>query len=138
LGVAARGAWFTPLHAADPDSPGSFDLRRYAVGCDLSWTGRPLPSAMDVALGIQDEIDQVVPGGYAQENPSVTHTPQLRLAVLYRWILTAGLFAYAEGSATVGLWPRRFDADDPKGEVQLLTLPAIEVAGDLGLGWHFL
>jgi len=137
-GVALRAAWFTPLRAGDPESAGSVELHRYAVGLDASWTGRPLPAAMDVAFGVQDEIDQTEPAGYPQDNGAVSHTPQFRVAVRYRWRLVAQLFAYAEGSATVGPWPHRFLADDPQGEVQLLALPAVQVAIDLGLGWHFL
>jgi hypothetical protein len=137
-GVALRAAWFTPLRAGDPESAGSVELRRYAAGLDASWTGRPLPAAMDVALGLQDEIDQTEPAGYPQDTAAVSHTPQLHAAVRYRLRLVAQLFAYAEGSATVGLVPHRFLAADPQGEVQLLTLPPLQVALDLGLGWHFL
>jgi len=100
-GVAARGVWLTPLRASDPQSAGSVELRRYAIGLDASWTGWPLPSAMDVALGLQDEIDQSEPAGYAQENRAITHTPQLHVAVRYRWTLVSHLFVYAEGSGTV-------------------------------------
>jgi len=92
---------------------------------------------MDLVLGFQDEIDQAEPSGYAQENPAFTHTPQLRAGVRYRWPLHSGLFAFAEGDATVGLWPQRFDASDMGATARLLTLPAIQLALNLGLGWHF-
>jgi hypothetical protein len=137
-GVALRGAWMTSLHAGDPESAGSLELRRYAFGLDASWTGRPLPDAMDIALGLQDELDQTIPTGYLQENQAVTQTLQVHLAVRYRWFLVSGLFAYAEASGTVGLWPQRFLAADTAGEVPILTLPEIQLALDLGLGWHFL
>ena len=40
LGVAARGGWFTPLHATSiPIRPAPSTCAAIAVGCDLSWTG---------------------------------------------------------------------------------------------------
>jgi hypothetical protein len=137
-GMAVRAAWLTSLHASDPASTGSMELQRYAVGLDASWTGRPLPDAMDIALGLQDEIDQTEPTGFLQENRSVTNVLQLHVALRYRWFLVSRLFAYAEGSGTVGLWPQRFLAVDTAGEVQLLSLPEAQLALGLGLGWHFL
>ncbi len=88
-------------------------------------------------LGLQDEIDQADPAGYLVENRATTQTLQLRVAALYRWFIAGALFAYAEGSGTVGLWQHRFEAHDLDQEALLLTLPAVQISLSGGLGLRF-